>query len=191
MIECFDGTPSFGGIYAIERLETGDLYVGSAVNLCRRWRSHLSRLRKGSHHCRHLQRAWSLYGEPAFKFYVLERVESKDCLVAREQAYLDLFDPEYNSLKVAGSSLGFKHKPETIAKLVGNKNSKGRIPTPEHRAALSAAQKKRAPFSAEHIARLSEAGKRRFQSPETKAKLSAILRGRKKPPRTASHRAAL
>ena len=34
-----------------------------------------------------------------------------------EQHYLDLYKPKYNILKVAGSSQGFKHSPETIAKL--------------------------------------------------------------------------
>lgn len=31
--------------------------------------------------------------------------------------YLDLLNPEYNILKVAGSLLGFKHSPDTIVKM--------------------------------------------------------------------------
>jgi group I intron endonuclease len=30
-------------------------------------------------------------------------------LLEREQYYLDLFNPEYNILKIAGNSLGFRH----------------------------------------------------------------------------------
>lgn len=37
--------------------------------------------------------------------------------VEREQYYIDLFDPEYNILKTAGSSLGFKHTDEAIDKM--------------------------------------------------------------------------
>jgi acetoacetate decarboxylase len=38
-------------------------------------------------------------------------------LINREQYYLDLLQPEYNVLKVAGSSLGFKHREESLAKV--------------------------------------------------------------------------
>ena len=35
----------------------------------------------------------------------------------REQYYLDCLKPEYNILKIAGSSLGFKHSEETKVKI--------------------------------------------------------------------------
>lgn len=38
------------------------------------------------------------------------------CL-ALEQNYIDYYNLEYNLLKIAGSSHGFKHKPETILNL--------------------------------------------------------------------------
>jgi group I intron endonuclease len=40
-------------------------------------------------------------------------------LLLREQNFLDTLLPEYNILKTAGSMLGHKHSPETIAKLSG------------------------------------------------------------------------
>lgn len=53
------------------------------------------------------------YGFTFFRLEILEHCERKD-LLAREQYYLDLIKPEYNMLKVAGSSLGFKHDEKTI-----------------------------------------------------------------------------
>jgi hypothetical protein len=43
--------------------------------------------------------------------------------LSREQYYLDLLKPEYNILKIAGSSLGYKHSENTLAKLRGRKLS--------------------------------------------------------------------
>lgn len=39
-----------------------------------------------------------------------------ECL-ALEQYYIDKYKPRYNILKVAGSSIGFKHNKHTIEKL--------------------------------------------------------------------------
>lgn len=35
-------------------------------------------------------------------------------MIEREQYYIDLYKPEYNICKIAGSLLGFKHSPETL-----------------------------------------------------------------------------
>jgi group I intron endonuclease len=47
---------------------------------------------------------------------ILEYCAAEKCL-EREQYYLDLLTPEYNILKVAGSSLGRKHSDEAKAKM--------------------------------------------------------------------------
>jgi hypothetical protein len=38
-------------------------------------------------------------------------------LLEKEQYYLDLLNPEFNILKTAGNSLGFKHTQESIKKM--------------------------------------------------------------------------
>jgi hypothetical protein len=43
-----------------------------------------------------------------------DRIE--EVCLGLEQYYLDSYKPKYNILKIAGSSQGFKHSPETIAK---------------------------------------------------------------------------
>ena len=40
------------------------------------------------------------------------------------QYYLDHLKPEYNTLHIAGSTFGFKHTEETLAKFKGRKHSK-------------------------------------------------------------------
>lgn len=44
--------------------------------------------------------------------------------MAREQYYLDLLKPEYNILTKAGSSLGFKHSEDTLAKFRARRHTK-------------------------------------------------------------------
>ena len=51
--------------------------------------------------------------------FTLEILEFCDCsyTISREQYYIDLCIPEYNILKIAGSSLGYKHTEDALAKL--------------------------------------------------------------------------
>lgn len=97
------------GIYQIENQINRKCYVGSAINVQRRWQAHLSALRRGQHGNRHLQRAFDRYGESAFEFSILEHVEDSVQLISREQRYLDILSPEYNIAPTAGSSLGIRH----------------------------------------------------------------------------------
>ena len=70
------------------------------------------------------------HGYSNFKLDILEYCDPEEILV-REQFYLDLYSPEYNILKTAGSLLGFKHSSETKAKMsvqkIGNQNATGGI----------------------------------------------------------------
>lgn len=60
------------------------------------------------------------YGYSNFKLEILEYCKVKD-LIKREQYYIDALKPEYNILKVAYSSLGFRHSEETLVRLRGRK----------------------------------------------------------------------
>jgi len=61
-------------------------------------------------------RALLKYGYSKFKLEILEYFDSS-IVIEREQYYIDLLNPEYNILKVAGSLFGFKHSPESIQKM--------------------------------------------------------------------------
>jgi group I intron endonuclease len=60
-------------IYTIRNVVDQKFYVGSTANMRERFRTHRGKLRRGAHHCHHLQAAWNKYGEEAFKFGVVER----------------------------------------------------------------------------------------------------------------------
>ena len=57
------------------------------------------------------------YGYSEFSLEILEYC-LPDVLIEREQFYLDNFNPTYNILKVAGSSMGMKHSEATKFKKV-------------------------------------------------------------------------
>lgn len=56
------------------------------------------------------------YGYAGFRLEILEYC-SPEVLLQREQFYFDLFNPEFNILKVAGSPLGYRHS-EAAKKLI-------------------------------------------------------------------------
>lgn len=53
---------------------------------------------------------------------ILEYCTPEKC-IEREQYYFDKLNPEYNVLKIAGSSFGYKHTEETLVKLRERKHS--------------------------------------------------------------------
>ena len=59
------------GIYKIENMINGRLYIGSSNQLRRRFYLHKWDLRRGKHHSITLQRSWDKYGEGAFQFTIL------------------------------------------------------------------------------------------------------------------------
>lgn len=103
------------GIYAIINLVDGKHYVGSALNLEKRWARHQHDLKWNKHHNSKLQRAWIKHGPESFRFDILERVNPVDIIV-REQYWLDETLPFYNILRVAKSALGYKHTDEARLK---------------------------------------------------------------------------
>jgi group I intron endonuclease len=104
-----------GGVYMFFNLIDGNFYIGSSINLARRFRIHLNSVDSVK---LPLPLAINKYGPNNFVFLILkycDRIE--DICLGLEQHYLDLYKPKYNLLKIAGSSLGFKHSPEHLAKL--------------------------------------------------------------------------
>lgn len=54
------------------------------------------------------------YNYENFSLEILEYCD-RSIVINREQYYLDKYEPEYNILTKAGSSLGFKHSEETLS----------------------------------------------------------------------------
>jgi group I intron endonuclease len=193
------------GIYKIYCTANGKSYIGSSVDIKKRWICHKSELENKKHRNRHLQNAWLKYGSEAFEWSVLELVLLADNLISREQHWLDGTPDKFNLRKEANSNLGLivsletrakigaankgrKLSPEHIAKMKGRKLSpetrakmKGRVLSAETRAKVSAAQTGRK-HSLETRAKRSAALKGKKHSAESKAKMSAATKGRKKSP---------
>lgn len=152
-------------IYQIRNKINGKVYIGSAVNIKYRWRSHRSLLRKGIHHSTHLQRAFNLYGEDNFAFEVLEAVNNRSALLDREQFWIDKLGScndknGYNIALQAGSPMAGRRQTEEakfktgIASKRWHQANKG---TPKYRAYLN---------------NLSRALKGHIVSEETRVKIS-------------------
>ena len=146
------------GIYRIINLTNENIYIGSSISLGRRFASYYSfkyiDRRKTSLICKALLK----YGYSKFRLEVIEYCPVEN-LLEREQYYLDLLKPvwppppppgggpKYNILTTAGSSLGYKHTKEAIAKFKLRKHSedtlekfKAKTFSEEHRAKISVAK---------------------------------------------------
>jgi group I intron endonuclease len=55
-----------------------------------------------------INKALLKYGYSKFRLEIIEYCEPKDA-IKREQYYIDFLEPEYNILKIAGSTLDYRH----------------------------------------------------------------------------------
>lgn len=174
------------GVYAIKNKTNGKIYVGSAARSFRsRWATHVSRLKAGTHHSKHLQAAFNLYGEASFELTILAFCDPADC-VTQEQRYIEEHSSVlrgYNISPTAGSPLGIKQTKETIAKRVAK--MKGQVRSAEVREKMKISQSRR---GKEVFDKISAARRGCVISQEQRDKISATLRGRKMPPRTTEYR---
>lgn len=144
------------GVYAIRNSTNGKCYFGSTIDWPRRRTRHRYELRRGVHHCEHLQRAWNKYGESAFEFTFIQAVEPSG-LVCAEQKLFDENPDRYNrGTSAALPWLGKKHTAASRCKMrerqLGKKHSEetkekvrqaniGRKLTDEHKGKVSAGLK--------------------------------------------------
>lgn len=139
------------GIYRITNLKNGNSYIGkTGMNFGDRWDCHKAQLNGGYHDNSHLQRAWNKYGSKSFEFCVLESVNDLSLLNDLEKKYISQYrsiGKSYNILD--GGDGGFvlgSHLSEETKRKIGEKNRinmTGRKASPETKAKMSAAQKKR------------------------------------------------
>lgn len=85
------------GVYTIEHVPSGRKYVGASKCMASRWREHVSMLR-GQIHSEDMNRDFAQDGPGAFRFTVLEFIESADPdeLQAVESLWMCRLKPEYN-----------------------------------------------------------------------------------------------
>lgn len=181
------------GVYCIEHIYTGRFYIGSSKKIRGRFAHHRWSLRNGRHDSEKLQKAWTSFGEAAFRFRTLIVCQEAD-LSLYERLAISAFGAAslgFNTYanatpighthgsevgqKISASLTGRRHRPETIEKMRAWKrpqelkerisaSNRGREKTPEHRQKLAAALVGR---------------KRGPQSPETIAKRVAATKATK------------
>lgn len=109
-------------VYKLSLVNKEKLYVGSTINMVQRFRQHkyraeihITKLKYNSMLYNYVAR----YGWDNFKFGVVKYLDfyperewpdKKDVLLKIEQEYINIWSPELNINKTAGSMLGFKHK---------------------------------------------------------------------------------
>jgi len=96
------------GIYQIRNLINGKVYIGSSIDIDKRWKKHVRELKNLIHPNQHLQSSWNKYGEESFIFEMIEDVCDDKLLLKCEQKYLDnLKKDDYNMVRDArGGSRG-------------------------------------------------------------------------------------
>lgn len=97
------------GVYAIVNNFNAKKYIGSSDDCRGRLGTHLSLLRYGKHHNKHLQNAFDQSAIENFSFVLLEKVEDLSKLHEREQYWMDYYesyfpDKGYNKARFAECS---------------------------------------------------------------------------------------
>lgn len=108
------------GIYMFTNKLNNKRYIGSAIDLHKRISRYFqnSYLNNSKHQNRLIIKAIKKYGIENFFISIIEYVTiNENDLIEREQYWLDNVKPEYNILKQAGNSLGYKHRPDIKLKL--------------------------------------------------------------------------
>ena len=154
------------GIYEIRNTINGHCYIGSSVNIQKRWNEHIRDLSANKHHSIYLQRAWNKYGLDCFEFNVIEQCFFF-ALILREQYYINSCSPEYNIAKDAKSPM--------LGRPSWNKGgsswAKGKSFSDEHKRKMSEASRGKS-HTSEHTQKIADAKRGKHPSDETRKKMS-------------------
>lgn len=123
------------GVYVWINTITNKIYIGSSINLRPRIYTYFSPVSLAKTPNAPLTRAFTKYTHNNFILGILEYGQDPKNIISLEQKYIDLYQPEYNILKIAGSSLGHKHS--LIARERYSLAAKNRILSEETKKALS------------------------------------------------------
>ncbi len=148
------------GVYKIQSIKKPNrCYVGSSVNIMKRWNGHFNALRNNKHHSPKLQHHYNKYGEEDLQFTILMGCD-KNGVIEAEQYFLDALSPYFNMSKIALGSCDFRQTQQSIEKrrksMTGKKwtdemkrrfseKCKGRPKSEAHKKALSISLKGNVP----------------------------------------------
>lgn len=89
------------GVYKIENTITGDFYIGSSIDVKRRWREHKRPSRWKANPNSQLYKDMKKYGVDKFDFQILTEVEPEQ-LKETEQQFIEMLKPTYNNYNAKG-----------------------------------------------------------------------------------------
>lgn len=89
------------GVYKIVNTVTGDFYIGSSVDVKKRWKDHKLTSTWKNRPNMLLYKAMQEYGRECFSFEILEEVEPESLRQA-EQKFIDIMNPTYNDRNSKG-----------------------------------------------------------------------------------------
>lgn len=114
------------GVYGIEHIPSGAIYIGSTKSFRQRRYSHQSDLSRNTHPCEPLQRQWNASDDSQFQFIIIQQMPDGDLLAAERKCideYMASGIPVYNIIWGNGSS------PEVIERRAAG--HRGLKPAPE------------------------------------------------------------
>lgn len=114
------------GIYKIENLVNGKVYIGQAVDIGNRCKNHKKALKNNVHINKHLQNSWNKYREENFKFEVIEECTEAE-LTKREQYWIDFYGGLNSSSNYNKRDASSKGHLSEESKLKVSKANKGKI----------------------------------------------------------------
>jgi group I intron endonuclease len=148
------------GVYRIVNIATGDCYIGQSRDLRVRRNHHFSNLKLGRH-WKVIQADFDKHGKENFKFEILVYCEP-DELTRYEQAFVDMFNPIYNTNANCHPHKGAPQSEETRRKIAEYNTGK--------------------PKSEETRRKMAEAKLGKKRSPETILKIITTKRNNRNPP---------
>jgi group I intron endonuclease len=175
------------GIYYITNKVNGHKYVGSSVDIEKRWIDHKCALKGGRHHSIYLQRAWDKYGEENFEFKIMAYTDPDKAVVLEDFILQNFFDRfEYNIAEGAPASMLGRHLSEEHKQKI-SKSHIGKHRSEETKRKISKAQSGENNYwygkhrSEETKRKMSESLAGRIFSEEHKRKISESLIGENSP----------
>ncbi|APQ72279.1 GIY-YIG nuclease family protein [Clostridium botulinum] len=166
------------GIYKIENIVNGKVYIGQSTNLKSRKIHHKSELRCKRHPNLYLQNAFCKYGEGNFRFEIIEKVDEQN-LDEREIYWINYYNStnEKYGYNLESGGKKYKHHNERSKEIMSIK-SKNAIRTQEWRNKIGLAHKGKI-ISEQTKLKLRKINLGKTHSNETKEKISKRMKGDK------------
>ena len=97
------------GVYKIVCNNNNKFYIGSSININKRFNEHKNLLRQNKHTNIYLQKCWNRYGEQNFRFKIVETIKDVGQLFKREKRYI-------NNTNCCDRKIGFNisHDPRNL-----------------------------------------------------------------------------